>query len=155
MSHPFWIWLFAKLILPRVESRVRRGHEEDLGDLGSLLFLDLDGVHFENPSVLIILYVCHFCLVAQFVWLFATPGYCICGISQARILEWVAISFSRGSSRPRDGTFISCIGRWVIYHWATKETPLYVYCTFKKSYSIFLWSLSLLFPLWFNHSVFC
>ena len=31
------------------------------------------------------------------------------GISQARILEWVAISFSSGSSQPRDGTHVSCI----------------------------------------------
>ena len=38
------------------------------------------------------------------------------GISQARILEWVAISFSRGSSRPRDQTRVSCIGRLILYH---------------------------------------
>ena len=38
------------------------------------------------------------------------------GISQARILEWVAISFSRGSSQPRDGTCVSCIGRQILYH---------------------------------------
>ena len=40
-------------------------------------------------------------------------------ILQARILEWVAISFSRRSSRPRDRTcvsYVSCIGRWVLYH---------------------------------------
>ena len=43
------------------------------------------------------------------------------GIFQARILEWVAISFSKGSSWPRDWTRISCIGRWVLYHWATWE----------------------------------
>ena len=30
----------------------------------------------------------------------------------ARILEWVAISFSRGSSGPRNQTHVSCIGRW-------------------------------------------
>ena len=39
------------------------------------------------------------------------------GISQARILEWVAISFSRGSSQPRDHTpvsWVSCTGRWVL-----------------------------------------
>ena len=43
----------------------------------------------------------------------------------ARILEWVAISSSRGSSQPRDGTHIFCIGigRWVLYHWATWEAP--------------------------------
>ena len=49
------------------------------------------------------------------------PGYSIHGISQARILERVAISFSKGSSWPRDWTFISCIGRQVPYHWATRE----------------------------------
>ena len=36
------------------------------------------------------------------------PGSSIHGILQARILEWVAISFSRGSSRPRDRTQVSC-----------------------------------------------
>ena len=49
------------------------------------------------------------------------PGSSVPGISQARILEWVAISFSRGSSLPRDQTCISCIGRRVLYHWATRE----------------------------------
>ena len=34
----------------------------------------------------------------------------------ARILEWVAISFSRGSSRPRDQTCVFCIGRQILYH---------------------------------------
>ena len=37
------------------------------------------------------------------------PGSSVHGIFQARVLEWVAISFSRGSSRPRDGTQVSCI----------------------------------------------
>ena len=50
------------------------------------------------------------------------PGSSVHGISQVRILEWVAISFSRGTSRPRDGTCISCIGRWILYHRATRET---------------------------------
>ena len=42
------------------------------------------------------------------------PGSSVHGILQARILEWVAISFSRGSFRPRDWTRISCIGRRVL-----------------------------------------
>ena len=42
-------------------------------------------------------------------------------ISQARIPEWVTISFSRGSSRPWDQTCISHIGGWILYHWATWE----------------------------------
>ena len=40
---------------------------------------------------------------------YSPPSSSIHGISQARILEWAAISFFRGSSRPRDQTHISCI----------------------------------------------
>ena len=40
------------------------------------------------------------------------------GISQARILEWVAISYSRGSSRPRDQTW------QILYHWTTWEASI-------------------------------
>ena len=49
------------------------------------------------------------------------PGSSVCGILQARILEWVAIPSSRGSSWPRDQTQVSCFGRQILYHWATKE----------------------------------
>ena len=62
-------------------------------------------------------------------WLFVIPwtspsGSSVHGIFQARILEWVAISYSRGSSQPRDWTHISCIsciGRWILYRCATWE----------------------------------
>ena len=43
------------------------------------------------------------------------------GILQARILEWIAISSSRGSSQPRDWTCVFCIGRQIPYHWPTWE----------------------------------
>ena len=43
------------------------------------------------------------------------------GILQARILEWIVIPFSRGSSQPRDQTCVSYIGRQILYHWATRE----------------------------------
>ena len=49
------------------------------------------------------------------------PGSSSHGILQAKILEWVAIPFSRGSSRPRDQAQVSCIeGRWFTL-WATRE----------------------------------
>ena len=49
------------------------------------------------------------------------PGSSVLGILQARIVEWVAISFSRGSSQPRDQTRTSCIaGRYLII-WVTRE----------------------------------
>ena len=44
---------------------------------------------------------------------------------QARTLECVAIFFSMGSSFIRDSTFVSCIGRQILYHWATGEACLY------------------------------
>ena len=49
------------------------------------------------------------------------PVYSVHGISQARILEWVAFFFSRGSSQPRDQTCGSCICRWILYYWASRE----------------------------------
>ena len=65
------------------------------------------------------------------------PGSSVHGISQTRILEWVAISFFRGSFSPRDWTPISCSGRQILYKaesftgkffpWATKEAHIYVY----------------------------
>ena len=49
------------------------------------------------------------------------PGSSVHGILQARILEWVAISFSRASSQPRVQTWVSCIaGRFFII-WAKRE----------------------------------
>ena len=49
------------------------------------------------------------------------PGSSVRGILQARVLEWVAMPSSRGSSRPRDQTCISCIDRQILYHCATLE----------------------------------
>ena len=54
------------------------------------------------------------------------PGSTLHGSSQARILEWVATSFSRGSSQPRYPTNISCIGRQILYHWDTREFLLFL-----------------------------
>ena len=51
------------------------------------------------------------------------PGSSVHGILRARILEWVAILFSRGSSWPRSQTRVSCIGRQILYPWAIGEAP--------------------------------
>ena len=55
------------------------------------------------------------------------PDPSVHGIFQARILEWVAIPFSGGSSRPRDQTCISCVscnGRRILDHCTTCKVPL-------------------------------
>ena len=49
------------------------------------------------------------------------PGSSIHGILQARLLEWVAMPFSRGSSQPRDWTLVSCIAGRFFTIWATRE----------------------------------
>ena len=70
---------------------------------------------------------CSCCLVAEWCPTLcdpvdcSPPGSSVPGISQARILQWVAISFSSRYSWPREQTCISCTGRWILSHWATKE----------------------------------
>ena len=54
---------------------------------------------------------------------YSLAGSSVHRIFQARILEQVAISYSRRSSQPRDQTCISCIGRWILYHQCTWDTP--------------------------------
>ena len=61
------------------------------------------------------------------------PRSSIHGLFQARVLEWVAISFSRGTSQPRNRTWVSHIvgrcftiwtTRWILNHWHTREVPI-------------------------------
>ena len=70
----------------------------------------------------------------------SSPGSSAHGISQARILEWVAICSSRGSSWARGRTCVSCIGRWILYHWATREAQ-WIACLPSKYHS---WTCNLL-----------
>ena len=69
------------------------------------------------------------------VQLFVTPWTVACqapsvhGILQARILEWVAIPFSRGFSWPRDRTQVSSIAGRFFTIWATRETNLLPPCS--------------------------
>ena len=70
------------------------------------------------------------------------PGSSCHGILQARVLEWVAIPFSRGSSWPRDQIWVFHIaGRFIII-WATRETLLIAcICLYKMNQ---FWSISLI-----------
>ena len=76
------------------------------------------------------------------------PGSSVRRILQARTLEWVAISSSRVSSQPRDPTHVSCvccIGRWILYHWATWEVPYRLHRSAQKkclTSFVCFWSLS-------------
>ena len=74
------------------------------------------------------------------------PGSSVHGIIQARILEWVAIFFSRGSSWRREQTCVSCIGRWILYQWATWEVSL------SLSLSLYIY-MCVCVSIQFNYSV--
>ena len=66
--------------------------------------------------------LCLYSIVSDFFWHHGPLGSSVLGITQARMLEWFAISSSRGSFWPRDQaqiSHISCIGRQILYHWAT------------------------------------
>ena len=62
--------------------------------------------------------------------LYNPMDYTVHGILQARILEWVVIPFSRGSSQPRDHTQVSHIADGFFTSWATKEA---IFLGYRKS----------------------
>ena len=123
LSHP-WMYLFSINSLP----------------FGLISHLDLCG---RSSLLLLVLWVFHLLLrlcVVRFCSQMlrcnpmncSPPGSSVHRISQARTLEWVAISFLRGSSRPRHWTCISylfCIGRWVFTTSTTWEVCIsYISC---------------------------
>ena len=60
------------------------------------------------------------------------PGSSVYGISQARILEWVAISFSRGSTQPRDRIWVSHIAGWFFTPLGHYRTPSWAPCVVQQ-----------------------
>ena len=67
------------------------------------------------------------CVWLSHVWLCgpmdcSPPGSSVHGLFQARVLEWVDLSFSRGSSQPKDWTRVSCTACRFFTIWATGET---------------------------------
>ena len=72
------------------------------------------------------------------------PGSSVYRIFQARIVEWIAISFSKGSSRPRNQTKVSCVAGRFFTYWERREA-WYIAYLFTMTYiignilSVFLW----------------
>ena len=108
-------------ILPRPEKAQRRWRQEERS-------LEWRQISCWSISLEI---CCCYCLVAQSCPTYCDPMDCsppsssVHGLSQARLLEWVAISFSRGSFQPRAGTRVSCIDRQILYPLATWEAQKY------------------------------
>ena len=82
------------------------------------------------PVVIVVLSLRH-------VWLFCNPMDCsppgssVHGILQARLLEWVAISFSSGIFLTQESNPRLLFGRWSLYHWVTWKAQYYHYTYIK------------------------
>ena len=106
-------------------------------------------------------YICVNMKVAQWCPTLRDPvDYTVHGILQARILEWVAFPFSRGSSQPRDQTQVSRIVGRFFSSWATREASSFIHSSVDEYLGCFqvllLWTVLLctqgcmyLFKLWF------
>ena len=66
-------------------------------------------------------------------------GSSVHGILQTRILEWVVMSLSRGSSQPRDQTRVRCPGRQILSHWASRSTMIKILQREWISEHLFTW----------------
>ena len=84
--------------------------------------------------------VAQWCLTLCNPWTVCIPPYY--WIQNTRILEWVAISFSRGSYRPMDRTNVSCPSRWVLYCLSHRNDELTLVACFSHGFIcnvLFLW----------------
>ena len=113
-------------------------------------------LHLESRVVVVVLSPSCVQLFCDAMY-YSLPGSSVHGIFQARILDCIATAFSRGSSQPRDRTWVSCIGRWFLYHWPIWEaqiiaisnrTPLFwkaaLLCPFSGKLLLLCWVVSYL-----------
>ena len=81
-------------------------------------------IHTHTYTCICCCLVTKLCLtLLQLHGLNSPSGSSVHGIFQARILEWFAISFSKGSSQPRDQIHVF---RWILYHWVSREAHIYI-----------------------------
>ena len=99
------------------------------------------GLIEKNSYIHWVFYCC--CLLAKSCLIFCNPMDCspldssVHGISQARILKWVAISFFRGSSRHRNWTRVSCTaGGFFFTNWTTREALHWIITHFLLSHHL-------------------
>ena len=81
--------------------------------------------------------------ISRHFWSTHLPAQCIHGILQARMLQWVAIPFSKGSSQPRDGTRDSCIAGRFFTGCATRDAlvPISAISLSEASWRTSMWWL--------------
>ena len=111
---PFWIpWVHVSRTRLSERQRHRDTICSQLPFQMHSIISPFHGKNYEEWGEILLQHVLSHSVGSDSLWPFRTvahpPGYSVCEISQARILEWVAISSSRGSSWLRDQTHISCV----------------------------------------------
>ena len=89
-----------------------------------LIFLQPSSILLELQSVCVSHSVTQSCPTLRDPMDCSLPGSSVHGILQARTLEWVAISFSRGSFQSRDPSWVSCIAGSLFYHLSHQKSNL-------------------------------
>ena len=74
-----------------------------------LFLATFDSITYTFTFLVLVVLVAQSCPTLCDPMYYSPPGFSVHGILQARMLEWVAISFSRGSSGPKNQTQVSCI----------------------------------------------
>ena len=103
----FLLWLFFFFKIPRIKY--------DAEFPGGPVIKDPPA----NIYVYIVVYLQRHVWPSYDLMDYSLPGFSVNGISQARILKWVAISFSRESFQHKDQTHVSCTGRRILSYWTT------------------------------------
>ena len=106
-----------RILQARYWSELPFSSSENLSDPG----LELDLSHCRRILHVYVYESERVSVVSDPLW----PHGMVLGILQARILEWVAFPFCRGSSQPRDQTQVSCIADWFFTSWTTREAQEY------------------------------
>ena len=119
---PLRLWYFCYSSLDRLRHKQCLMPIKHMWDIQDLVKSERVQVYVKSPN---------------HVWLSvimdcSLPGSTVHGISQARVLEWVAIPFSRGSSWLRDPTQVSCMAGRFFTFWATREARSHLANTGKK-----------------------
>ena len=133
-----WTWISFVNLLHHAQVNYNRSQyskiEQKSKDSCLLLFCGTPTEHLHRNGMLQVAVTCTVhgcCLGAKSCPTLCNPSTVArraslsMGFFQARTLEWVAISSSRGSSWPRDWTHVSCSDRQISYHRATKEALVF------------------------------